>query len=160
MAYISDANAVLKCMLAKTIPFDIYQVAILTWLVWYEVKTYLVPFHRFLGADFGSGMISILDFGSGMISILDFGSDMISILNFGSDIISISPDAFIGRGALGGDFGSAVMAAFVRLSHQHYVHYLTYQCFALHFITFHKPLSACPLTERALILSSASPPRD
>ena len=67
---------------------------------------------------------------------------MIGILDFGSDIISISPGAFIGRGALGGDFGSAVMAAFVRLSHQHYVHYLTYQCFALHFITFHKPLSA------------------
>ena len=110
--------------------------------------------------DFGLGMISILDFGSDVISILDFESGMISILDFGSDIISISPDAFIGRGALGGDFGSAVMAAFVRLSHQHYVHYLTYQCFALHFITFHKPLSACPLTERALILSSASPPRD
>ena len=52
-----------------------------------------------------------------MISILDFGSDVISILDFGSDIISISPDAFIGRGALGGDFGSAVMGAFVRLSH-------------------------------------------
>ena len=148
MAYISNANAMLKCMLAKTIPFDIYQVVILTWLVWYE--DIISTFPPLSWCRFWIRYISILDFGSGMISILDFGSD----------IISISPNAFIGRGALGGDFGSAVMAAFVRLSHQHYVHYLTYQCFALHFITFHKPLSACPLTERALILSSASPPRD
>ena len=45
-----------------------------------------------------------------------------------------------------GESGSAVMATIVLPSHQHYVHYLTFQCFALHFITFHKALSACPLT--------------